>query len=78
MVAHKRPTHTGYKRLDLTQHEDREEVADAFGQVAAWRAALTAYKAREDRETNPQRKRKLRLMIYNAEVQLRCIEEGDK
>lgn len=63
-------------RLDVTTVIDREEVATAFGQVAAWRAALNTYKAREARETNPQRKRRLRLMIYNAEVQLRCAEEG--
>ncbi len=66
-----------YHTLDPTNPKDREEVAGAFGNAAAWRAALDVYKAREHREKDPHRKRKLRLMIYNAETQLRLIEEGE-
>jgi len=60
--------------LDLTNPKDREEVALAFGEAAAWRAAISQYTAREAKETNPQRKRQLRLMLYSAETQLALAE----
>jgi hypothetical protein len=64
------------QRLDLTSPKDREEIAAAFGAVAAWRAAVETYKAREARETDLRRKRKLRLMLLNAENQLRLATEA--
>ena len=45
--------------LDITSVTDREEIAAAFGEAAAWRAVIVRLKAREAREKNPQRKRKL-------------------
>lgn len=56
--------------LDVTRVTDREEVAAAFGERAAWQAALTRYKLKEARTTCPNEKRHLRLMLLNAEVQL--------
>lgn len=57
--------------LDITSVIDREEIAAAFGEAAAWRAVIVRLKAREAREKNPQRKRKLRLQLLNAETQLK-------
>lgn len=64
-------------RLDITSVIDREEIATAFGTVTAWRAAVAAYKSREARETDPRRKRKLRLMLLNAENQLRLASQAE-
>lgn len=57
--------------MDITAVTDREEIASAFGEAAAWRAVIVRLKAREAREHNPQRKRMLRLQLLNAETQLK-------
>lgn len=65
-------------RLDVTLVTDREEVASAFGPITAWRAAVDTLKLREHRETDPRRKRKLRLQLLNAENQLRLAKEKEQ
>lgn len=65
-------------KLDVTLVEHREELAGAFGYEVAWQCTVDTYKVREARETDPAKKRKLRLMLYNAEHQLRLIKEGVK
>ena len=57
-------------RLDVTIVTDRDEVAAAFGTVAAWRANILKLTAKEAKEKHPQRKRYLRLMLLNAYTQL--------
>jgi hypothetical protein len=66
------------QRLDVTLVTDRSEVAAAFGDAAAWRAAVNNFKLREARETDPRRKRKLRLQLLNAENQLRIANEKEQ
>lgn len=63
------------QKLDVTQVTHREEIALAFGEAAAWRAAVARYTHLEARADNPQRKRKLRLMLLNAQNQLRLVTE---
>lgn len=65
-----------HQRLDPTIPEHRDEIALAFGAVAAWRAAVDTLKVREQKTTDPTRKQKLRLQLFNAENQLR-LAEGD-
>lgn len=65
-------------RLDVTSVTDREELAAAFGTATAWRAAVSNLKLREARETDPRRKRKLRLQLLNAENQLRLTNQKEQ
>ena len=60
--------------LDITSVIDRDEVASAFGHAAAWRAAIVRITAREAKETDPKRKRMLRLRLLNAQTQLSLYE----
>ena len=62
------------QRLDPCDPAHRDEIASAFGDVAAWRAAVETYKRKEAKETDRNRKRKLRLMLYSAETQLALAE----
>jgi hypothetical protein len=64
--------------LDITSVIDREEVASTFGLVRAWEATVTQLRAKEARATDRQTKAHLRLMLLNAENQLRLINEGAK
>lgn len=61
------------QRLDATLPAHRDEIATAFGAAAAWRATVNTIKLREARETDPRRKRKLRLALFNAETQLALV-----
>ena len=63
-------------RLDITSVIDREEVVAAFGAAAMWRATITVLTQREARETDPRRKRRLRLLLLNAQTQLALTNEG--
>jgi hypothetical protein len=63
-------------RLDITSVIDREEIAAAFGAAAMWRATITVLTQREARETDPRRKRRLRLLLLNAQTQLALTNEG--
>lgn len=56
--------------LDITSVIDREEIASSHGQAAAWRATIVRLRKKEAQERNPQAKRRLRLMLLNAETQL--------
>jgi hypothetical protein len=62
--------------LDITSVIDREEIVAAFGAAAMWRATITVLTKREARETDPRRKRHLRLMLLNAQTQLALVTEG--
>jgi hypothetical protein len=63
--------------LDITSVIDREEVASAFGLVRAWEATVTRLRAKEARATDRQTKAHLRLMLLNAENQLRLAKEAE-
>lgn len=60
-------------QLDITSVTDREDIIEAFGHAAMWRATIAAYTRREAAETDPRRKRRLRLMLSNAQTQLSLI-----
>lgn len=63
--------HNKAHNLDpITSVTDREELAAAFGEVAAWATVVHKLREREHREKDARRKRNLRLQLYNAEVQL--------
>lgn len=61
--------------LDVTSVTDREEVATAFGQRAAWGAAIERIKRKEACEKDRHRKRLLRMQLLNAETQLKLHSE---
>ena len=64
-------------RLDVTSVTDREELAEAFGHAATWRASINVLTAKEAKERDPLRKRMLRLLLLNAYTQLALItDEG--
>lgn len=64
--------------LDVTTSRGWDEVAAAFGPVAAWQAAITALRAREAKETDPRKKSQLRLQLYNAQAQLWQLKQEQK
>ena len=72
-----RPNHFKREHIDVTTVTGREELAGAFGTLTAWRLAVDTYRLREARETDPTKKRRLRLMMFNAETQLRLVQEGN-
>ena len=60
--------------LDVTSVIDREEIAAAYGAVAAWDAAIKSLTAKEARETDRIKKKQLRLALYNAQVQRELLK----
>lgn len=64
--------------LDVTSVTDREELAAAYGAIHAWEATVTRLREREAKATDRQTKTRLRLALYNAEVQLHLakLNEG--
>lgn len=66
----RRNKHSCGSVLDITTVTDREEIAEAFGAATAWRVTIQRIKTKEAKETNPSAKRKLRLLLLNAETQL--------
>lgn len=56
--------------LDVTTVTGREELASAFGPIAAWQATVTRLRQKEARATDRLTKMRLRLELYNAETQL--------
>lgn len=64
--------------LDITLVIDREEVAAAFGERAAWQATINRITARDAKERDPKKKRHLRLMLLNAYTQLQLVlDQGE-
>ena len=62
--------HASGSKLDITSVTDREEIAAAFGQRAAWQATITRIIQKEAKETDRRKKQHLRLMLLNAQTQL--------
>lgn len=59
--------------LDVTMVTNRIEITAAFGERAAWEATIKRLTKKESQETNPQRKRHIRLMLLNAQTQLALL-----
>lgn len=72
------PSKLKVQSLDVTTSRGWDEVAAAFGPVAAWQAAITALRAREAKETDPRKKSQLRLQLYNAQTQLWQLKQEQK
>ena len=66
--------HFTRNQLDVTSVTDREDIVEAFGAAAMWRASIKVLTKRYDREADPRRKRHLALLISNAETQLSLCE----
>jgi len=62
-------------RLDVTTVTGREEVALAFGPIAAWQAAITRIMHKEAKATDTVTKRYLRLQLLNAQTQLALLTD---
>jgi len=65
--------HFRKEQLDITSVTDRKDIIEAFGAAATWRATINQLTIREAKERNPQRKRRLRLLLLNAQTQLALI-----
>lgn len=66
--------HFRKNQLNITSVTDREDIIEAFGAAAMWRATIAVYARKEAAETDPRRKRHLRLMLSNAQTQLALCE----
>ncbi len=70
-----RPRNPMTHSLNVTVVTDREEIARAFGDRAAWQATITKLTHKEAKETDARKKRHLRLMLLNAQTQLALASE---
>ena len=66
--------HFRKNQLDITSVTDREDITEAFGAAAMWRATINNLTIKEAKERDPRRKRHLRLMLLNAQTQLALCE----
>ena len=71
-----RPNHFKCVRLDVASVTGREEIAQVFGTITAWEAAVHTLKVREAKATDRRKKQSLRLQLLNAETQLRLVKEN--
>jgi len=57
--------------FDVTSVTDMNELTACYGLLGAWTIAVTQLRNREAKATDRKKKRYLRLMLLNAETQLK-------
>ena len=65
--------------FDVTSVTDMDELSQCYGAHQAWTIAVTQLRSREAKATDRMKKQYLRLMLLNAETQLKLHnQEGTK
>ena len=73
---HDKPRHFLRVPLDPATNAGRDEIALAFGTITAWEATVQTLRVRATKTTDKRKKQHLRLMLLNAENQLRLAREA--